>query len=162
MKRRITGAPKSIHRVEVNYTVEDIMFMEPIVASSPTSDSKSEAEHHGDKGDNVLWIRGVGKCHALRIYLRPKFGSFANNNGGDDSNDSVKENPQSDIPPMEKSDSLPLPPWDNQNSNSSVEGKKQKWDETAKKNVKQQHWGPILTFAIPCQSSDEKEIMAVH
>ena len=59
MKRSMAGAPKQIHRVKVDYTVEDIMYIEP--ASTSTS---------------PLWIRGVGNCHALRIFPGPTLKLF--------------------------------------------------------------------------------------
>ena len=51
MRRRITGAPKPIHRVTVNYTVEDIVFMEPVVASS--NDNAPDSTFTIDDGNDT-------------------------------------------------------------------------------------------------------------
>ncbi|KAL7540605.1 hypothetical protein ACHAXR_010246 [Thalassiosira sp. AJA248-18] len=146
LKRRITGAPKPIHRVKVSYKVEDIMFMEPVVASEI-----SEPGTNADASGSGVWIRGIGNCHALRIYLRPKFGTLANgSNTVSGENEIVANNAESELHPMEKWDSIPSPPWDNENSKGGVRGDKV---DTDQKNVK--HWGPIITFAIPCQSNGD-------
>ena len=68
MKRTMSGAPKPIHRVKIDYTVEDILHIEPLSA---------DGDDETDNGS--VWIRGIGNCHALRIYLRPKFGSSRDN-----------------------------------------------------------------------------------
>jgi len=171
MKRRITGGPKQIHRVKVSYTVDDILFVEPIVAQSAAAVASESEEvtngHVEDASESGVWIRGIGNCHALRVYLRPKFGSFANHNNPSvsDSNDIPVDNGQSDLncdyelPEMDRWDTLPLPPWSSKQNSSGAEGGKLGTDQ---KTVK--HWGPIITFAIPCQSSDEdaQKEMALH
>lgn len=168
VKRRITGAPKPIHRVTVNYTVDDIIQIEPIVATSTefTIDSNSsDDDDNGNAEKNGVWIRGIGNCHALKVYLRPKFGSsFADynndvNGGGDDDENSIlADKDQSvdfELPDMDKWDNLPSPSWDNSDS---------KEDNGDEKEMK--HLGPIITFAIPCQDNsnddDDTEKAARH
>lgn len=132
MKRSMAGAPKQIHRVKVDYTIEDIMHIEPV--STNTS---------------PLWIRGVGNCHALRIYLRPKFGSSSSSvesekNGIVDKSKDAKPNKDIgyELSSMDAWDNLQSPPW---NTNDG--------DNNTNKEGKQ--WGPVITFAIPCQSKSE-------
>ncbi|KAL7550061.1 hypothetical protein ACHAWF_013296 [Thalassiosira exigua] len=143
-KRRMSGAPNPIHRVQVDYNVEDVLHVEPIVASSSASSSGLDSASEGG-----LWIRGVGNCHALRIYLRPKFGSSASGSGGggDDKEESgLVEGDSSDLPPMEKWDNLPSPPWTAQGNARGG---------SSETNGTKPH-GPIITFAIPRAPDDEK------
>ena len=141
MKRSMSGAPKPIHRVKVDYTVEDILHIEPVSASA------------GDEKDDGVWIRGVGNCHALRIYLRPKFGSSSDEESKSivDNGSGAKQNTDIgfELSAMDKWDNLQSPPWNSKNNGDAA--KKKLGDQ--KEEVK--HWGPILTFAIPCQ--DERK-----
>ena len=164
MKRIITGSPKPIHRMKVNYSVDDILFMEPMIAAPtpPDSESSSLLENEADSATKRgLWIRGVGYCHALRIYLRPKFGAYspnANNDGDNellDSTNSRDHNAGFELPPMDSWDNLPSPPWETLNGE-------------AKGQQKNTHKGPILTFAIPFQQTstsssgnDEQKPMSI-
>ena len=138
MKRTMSGAPKPIHRVKVDYTVEDILHIEPVSAANT-----------GDEEADGVWIRGVGNCHALRIYLRPKFGSCSD---GSQSIIDSGAKPNKDIgfelSAMDKWDNLQSPPWNSKGDDAKKLGEDQK-------EVK--HWGPILTFAIPCQDDESKE-----
>ena len=52
---------------------------------------------------------------------------------------------------MDKCDNLQSPPWSSNDGNAKKLGEDQK-------EVK--HWGPILTFAIPCQDDESKESTA--
>ncbi|KAL9190710.1 hypothetical protein ACHAXT_000416 [Thalassiosira profunda] len=132
LKRGITGAPKPIHRVTVNYTVEDIVRMEPVTASPAITESD----------ESGVWIRGVGNCHALRIYLRPKFGTLSTNNDIVDTGKSKNQDDDGyELPQQEEWDSLPSPPWS--------DGKGEEMDADQKNATR---WGAILTFAIPCQT----------
>ena len=160
MKRHISGAPKPIHRVKVNYTVEDIVHMEPLIASNNKSadaatvtESKLLTEESNNQ--NGVWIRGIGRCHALRVYLRPKFGTVSNGDAtsGEQCNDISQDNddPSYDIPPMEKWDSLPPLPWDENEKMA---------ESDQEKTVK--HRGPIITFAIPCQGKDDDKDLALQ
>mmetsp|Transcript_6450 Transcript_6450/g.10487 ORF Transcript_6450/g.10487 Transcript_6450/m.10487 type:complete len:1168 (+) Transcript_6450:171-3674(+) len=140
MKHTMSGAPKPIHRVKVDYTVEDILHIEPLSADNAGDDETEDG----------VWIRGIGNCHALRIYLRPKFGSSS------DGSKSIVDGgakPNKDIgfklSAMEEWDNLQSPPW------NSKGAKKMGEDQTEVK-----HWGPILTFAIPCQDDKSKESTA--
>ena len=149
MKRKVTGAPKPIHRVTVNYTVDDIVHMEPIVAKSDKAAKSPEDD------ETTTWIRGIGNCHALRVYLRPKFGSFASSNKTTDSQSNTNsdenslvadkdQNVDHELPDMNRWDSLPTPSW-----NTS--------DQDSKDTKRGKHWGPIITFAIPCQGNDDTQ-----
>ena len=140
MKHTMSGAPKPIHRVKVDYTVEDILHIEPLSADNAGDDEIEDG----------VWIRGIGNCHALRIYLRPKFGSSS------DGSKSIVDGgakPNKDIgfklSAMEEWDNLQSPPWNSKGT------KKMGEDQTEVK-----HWGPILTFAIPCQDDKRKESTA--
>lgn len=145
MRRKITGAPKPIHRVKVSYTVEDVLSMEPIVATS----SSFAVDDINDDGGDCVWIRGVGKCHALRVYLRPKFGSCDGKGNAkiSEKQDILEGSHGYDLPDADKWDSLPSPPWD-------------EMDTADKKNVK--HWGPVITFAIPCKDGNSESKTAWH
>lgn len=133
MKRSVVGAPKPIHRVKVDYTVEDIEHIEPVSAVT------------GDDTDG-LWIRGAGNCHALRIYLRPKFGSTIDDSKGiigDDGSGAKTKNKDInfELPPMDAWDNLKSPPWSSKDGDAKKPGNQNE----------AKHLGPIITFAIPCQ-----------
>ncbi|KAL7469803.1 hypothetical protein ACHAXS_010058 [Conticribra weissflogii] len=148
MKKLVTGAPRPIHRIKVTYTVDDIIDMETIVANLPVNDSASTSssslggEAGSPRNNTGLWLRGVGYCHALRIYLRPKFGSYATNRNDLNDNDLINDTISHDhdagfeLPPMKPWDNSPLPPWD---------------EKDAKKGDR--NVGPVLTFAIPSQGT---------
>lgn len=146
VKRRITGAPNPIHRVTVNYTVDDIIRIEPIGFSSSAVNTASESQ----QTNGGVWIQGVGNCNALRIFLRSK---FAPNSNGKDSQIASVFSSDYDLPDLKKWDSLPPSPWMNQDTESSLGG-----DQESK------NWGPILTFAIPYQggNDDTQQDRAVH
>lgn len=148
MKRRITGAPNPIHRVTVNYTVDDILRIEPIALSSAAT--AASATQHQNAPDSGVWIQGIGNCYALRIYLRSKFDS--NSKGKVFQDDSVPVRDY-DIIDLNRWDNLPTFPWINQESKSSDEGDRESKD-----------WGPVLTFAIPHQGGDDitQRDRAVH
>jgi len=148
IKRRITGAPNPIHRVTVNYTVDDILRIEPIAVSSAAN--AASATQHWDGPDSGVWIQGIGNCHALRIYLRSKFGS--NSKGKVFQDDSVPVR-DFDLLDMNKWDNLPPSPWINQESMSADGGDRESKD-----------CGPVLTFAIPHQGGDDvtQRDRAVH
>eukprot|EP00577_Skeletonema_sp_RCC1716_P005016 CAMPEP_0113431976 /NCGR_PEP_ID=MMETSP0013_2-20120614/33880_1 /TAXON_ID=2843 ORGANISM="Skeletonema costatum, Strain 1716" /NCGR_SAMPLE_ID=MMETSP0013_2 /ASSEMBLY_ACC=CAM_ASM_000158 /LENGTH=1149 /DNA_ID=CAMNT_0000321021 /DNA_START=55 /DNA_END=3505 /DNA_ORIENTATION=+ /assembly_acc=CAM_ASM_000158 len=122
MKRTMSGAPKPIHRVKVDYTVEDIMHIEPVSAAN-TGDEKDLSS--------------------------PKFGSCSD---GSQSIIDSGAKPNKDIgfelSAMDKWDNLQSPPWNSKDGDAKKLGEDQK-------EVK--HWGPILTFAIPCQDDESKE-----
>ncbi|KAL7439918.1 hypothetical protein ACHAXM_006943 [Skeletonema potamos] len=139
VKRSMSGAPKPIHRVKVDYTVEDIMHVEPLSANA------------GDESDGV-WIRGVGNCHALRIYLRPKFGSSCRDESKGIIDGTSGARPNKDIgfelSAMDEWDNLQSPPW------NSKDGDAKTLLGNQKEEVK--HWGPIISFAIPCQDTSKE------
>lgn len=92
-------------------------------------------------GENKgVWIRGIGNCHALRVHFKPKFGA-STDTWDEDSNSLVGEE-GFDLPSMGESDNLQSPPWKDS-------------------NAERKRYGPILTFAIPQQSTDKKS-HAVH
>jgi len=164
MKQLITGAPKPIHRIKVTYTVDDIVDMETIVStfsandSAPTSTSLVDGETESLETNTGLWIRGVGYCHALRVYLKPKFGSYTTNRHDLRDHELIDDTIASDndagfeLPPMKPWDNSPSPPWDEKDA--------EKDDRSV---------GPILTFAIPSQDPlshssrvDNKESFQIH
>ena len=101
------------------YTVHDIVNVEPV---------------NEKKG---VWIRGIGNCHALRIYFKPKLISFDGGDHEEETNSIVGEE-EFEMPRMESWDNLPSPPWKNE----------------------KKKWGPIITFAIPQQLDTKSH--AVH
>lgn len=147
MRRSITGAPKPIHRVTVNYTVDDILHMEPLVANNTENATGLERNEGG------VWIRGIGNCHALKVYLRPKFGSFTNDDIDGTSSDSNamidQSNSDYELPELNKWDNLSTPSWITNTT-----------DDRTKSNEESKQYGPILTFAIPCQSSKDGSDLA--
>ena len=97
-------------------------------------------------GKGWVWIRSVVNCRASRIYLRPRFGSFYN----DDGNGSVKnfennvpEDNSPELPPVGKWESLLSPPRNDEDGKAVP----------VEKDVK--HWGPILAFTIPRRCDDD-------
>lgn len=142
MKRQIAGAPRPIHRVKVTYTVEDVLSIEPIVATqSLSSEVSKSAMSDGNSGtqESGVWIKGIGQCHALRIRLRPKFGSTYSNDG-----ESYRDIERSDekcgfaLPEMDCWDNVPSPTWSSALSDRC---------------------GPVLTFAIPCQGEEDATVL---
>ncbi|EJK45702.1 hypothetical protein THAOC_35671 [Thalassiosira oceanica] len=65
-----------------------------------------------DVSTTGVWIRGVGYCHALRIYLKPKFGSRADeieseaNDLKGEASPFVNQENEFDLPPVEQIDNL--------------------------------------------------------
>ena len=146
--RTLAGAPEPIHRVRIDYTVEDILHVDSIVARNPANNSVApNAEQSVEEASTTgVWIRGVGYCHALRIYLKPKFGSRADeiesevNDLKGEAAPFVGQEDEFDLPPMEQVDNL-----DTKVDKSAIVGMR----------------GPVLTFAVPCQWPGEKTL-AVH
>lgn len=87
-----------------------------------------------------LWIRGIGNCHALRIHFKPKFGCSSDT--WDDENNSIIGEEEFEMLLMGESDNLQSPPW-------------------KKNNAEKRKYGPIMTFAIPQQTTNEKS-HAIH
>ena len=146
--RTLAGAPEPIHRVRIDYTVDDILHVDSIVAKNPpakNSVSSNAEQSVGDVSTSGVWIRGVGYCHALRIYLKPKFGSCADIEKNDLKVEAapflVDQKNEFDLPPMEQFDNL-----DTKDDKSANVGRMR---------------GPVLTFAVPCQWPGEKTL-AVH
>lgn len=142
--RTLAGAPEPIHRVRIDYTVEDILHVESIVARNPSNNADEKSVE--DVSTTGVWIRGVGYCHALRIYLKPKFGSRADeieseaNDLKGEASPFVDQENEFDLPPVEQIDNL----------DTKVDGCA----------IVRMH-GPVLTFAVPCQWPGEKRL-AVH
>lgn len=147
MKSKMTGGLKPINRVKVDYTVDDIMHIESLVVGSAL-------ESEDEESDDGVWIRGIGKCHALRVYLRPKFGSSPSNTTNDDNSIVGEEKPGNnsdadqgfEMPSMEKWDNLQSPPWEKDGGNKRTDV------EARMKNC-----GPVLTFAVPHQLPSASE-----
>lgn len=133
MKRQIAGAPRPIHRMTVAYTVDDVLSIEPIVASQSLSLSSE-----GTMSDSGVWIKGIGHCHALRIYLRPKFGSSYSNRGENNIGDNKHSDADFALPELDKWDNVPSPTWN---------------------GVQSERCGPVLTFAIPCQGTGDSKAL---
>lgn len=139
MKRQIAGAPRHIHRVKVTYTVNDVISIEPITASQllPPEELNSVTSHGNDNDDvseRGVWIKGIGQCHALRIHLRPKFGSL-NSNFCESVEDNENFGANSDfaLPSLDRWDNISPPQWERNKPERS---------------------GPVLTFAIPCSQGN--------
>jgi len=172
MKRHITGAPNPIHRVSVSYTVDDILRIEPISATTTANSTPSvmNNENNDKSNDGGVWIQGIGKCNAIRIYLRSKIAAAAgggienNMQQNDEDYDSISSR-YNHLPDMNKWDNLPSSPWQNLESSttsSSTEcgGGGGNNEESTKKQCV---YGPVITFAIPYQGdNDGLEKNAMH
>jgi hypothetical protein len=144
IKQQIAGAPRPIHRVKVTYTVDDVVSIEPIVASQPSSCDESKSTMSDDNAETIasvsgVWIKGIGYCHALRIYLRPKIGSsYADGGESCSANEHPDANCDFALPELDMWDNVPPPKWGRD---------------------KLEHSGPVLTFAIPCQGNEDAKVL---
>lgn len=169
MKRHITGAPNPIHRVTVSYTVDDILHIEPISAATNNAKNNPSEMMNNDMSDGGVWIQGIGKCNAIRIYLRSKIGTAAAAAGGIENNLQQNDEDYDSIssrnnhpPDMNKWDNLPSFPWLNlksPSSSSTESGGGYNEESTKKQGIL---YGPVITFAIPYQGDNELEKNGIH